>query len=274
MLREFPEVVAIVLGGSHARGMAVANSDIDLGVFYSDEGGLPIARLRQRVAEIPFTSIIAFTELYEWGPWVNGGAWLDVEGERVDLIYRSIDHVHRVIDGAEHGDFELHFGQQPPFGYFGPTYLGEVQIAIPLYDPGHRIAEAKQRVIEYPERLREEIVQRYLWSCEFAFDAFAEKYADREEVFLTTSTIARCVHALTLVLFALNRRHLVNDKTALAETSDFELAPKGYRSRVEALMAQPGASPAALRTSVAKCRELFREVRQLAGVLYASPASP
>jgi hypothetical protein len=43
-----------------------------------------------------------------------------------------------------------------------------------------------------------------------------------------------------LVLFALNRRYLVSDKTALAEIDGFELAPPGFGERISALLASPG----------------------------------
>jgi len=31
----------------------------------------------------------------EWGPWVDGGGWLTVDGAAVDWIYRDLDRVHR-----------------------------------------------------------------------------------------------------------------------------------------------------------------------------------
>lgn len=63
------------------------------------------------------------TGFYEWGPWVNGGAWLTIGGQRVDFIYRSIEHLDRVVSDAHAGRHELHYLQQPPFGFFSGTYL-------------------------------------------------------------------------------------------------------------------------------------------------------
>lgn len=34
-----------------------------------------------------------------WGPWVNGGAWLTIQGQRVDWIYRDLQRVHEVWRG-------------------------------------------------------------------------------------------------------------------------------------------------------------------------------
>jgi hypothetical protein len=29
------------------------------------------------------------TAIGEWGPWINGGGWLQLEGRPVDLLYRE-----------------------------------------------------------------------------------------------------------------------------------------------------------------------------------------
>src|SRR5215475_1897053 len=39
----------------------------------------------------------------EWGRIVNGGAWLTIDGTKVDLIYRDIDEVLRWSASAEQG---------------------------------------------------------------------------------------------------------------------------------------------------------------------------
>ncbi len=162
---------------------------------------------------------------------MNGGAWLTIQGQRVDLIYRSLEHLERLISEVERGQYERHYGQQPLFGYFGPTYLGELSIAVPFLDPSGHVARMQSRVAEYSEALRREIAQNFLWSVEFPLHAFARKFARRGEVYLTASTIARCVHALVRVLFALNRLHLLNDKTVLPEISACPLCSEDFRGR-------------------------------------------
>jgi hypothetical protein len=107
------------------------------------------------------------TDFYEWGPWINGGAWLTVGGQRVDFIYRSVEHLERVIAEAEAGQYQLDYAQQPPFGFFSVTYLGEVAACIPLYDPEARLDILKRRVAEYPAALRLAVVRDYLWAAEF-----------------------------------------------------------------------------------------------------------
>ena len=40
------------------------------------------------------------TAIGDWGPWINGGAWLTVAGTRVDLLYRELDKVRGVIEAS------------------------------------------------------------------------------------------------------------------------------------------------------------------------------
>ena len=270
-LGEIPGVAAVVLGGSYARGFAVPGSDIDLGVFYSEAAPFDVEAVRALAASVNDTPDPVVTGFYVWGPWVNGGAWLTIGGQRVDFLYRSLEHQARVIADANAGRFELHWGQQAPFGFFGPTYLGELAICRPLFDPDGRVAALKREVADYPEPLRRAIVQGYLWQTEFSLESFAPKFAARGEVLGAAGCLTRLAHQLVLVLFALNRRYLLSDKTALAEIDRFELAPPRFRERVAALLASLGREPDELAAAVAAASGLVAETVALAGPLYRRP---
>src|SRR5438093_7823574 len=172
---------AVVLGGSHARGRAQPGSDIDLGLLYSEAAPFSIQSVRELAEVVNDTPGPVVADFYEWGPWVNGGAWLTIGGQRVDFVYRSVEHLERVIAEAEAGRYELHYAQQPPFGFFSGTYLGEIAVCVPLVDPEARLDLLKRRVADYPEALRRAVVQDYLWAAEFGLAAFARKFAARSE---------------------------------------------------------------------------------------------
>ena len=74
-------VKAVGLGGSHARGLARPGSDIDLGILYSDADPFSIASIRELVLDLNDTAKPVVTGFYEWGAWVNGGAWLTIRGD-------------------------------------------------------------------------------------------------------------------------------------------------------------------------------------------------
>src|SRR5881398_1859066 len=106
---------AIVLGGSYASGSQRPDSDIDIGLYYDEHQPLNTAHVRSIASILNDTPTPTVTGLGGWGPWVNGGAWLTIGGQRVDFLYRDIDHVERVIAAAEAGRYEVHYLQQPPF---------------------------------------------------------------------------------------------------------------------------------------------------------------
>jgi predicted nucleotidyltransferase len=256
-------VEAVVLGGSHARGRAQPGSDIDLGVLYSEAAPFAVESMRELAEVVNDTPAPVVTGFYEWGPWVNGGAWLTIGGQRLDLIYRSLEHLERVIDDAEAGRYELHYLQQPPFGFFSATYLGEVAVCVPLFDPAGRLERLKRRVADYPEALRQAVVRDHLWMAEFTLSAFAPKFAARSDTYGTASCLTRATNHLVLVLFALNRRYLINDKTALAEIAEFECAPRAFADRVQRILANLGTSAADLGAAVKRVAELVGETRDL-----------
>jgi predicted nucleotidyltransferase len=126
-LHALPGVEAIVLGGSRATGTHRPDSDWDLGLYYrGSRGGFDPADLRR----LGYEGYVA--GLGEWGPVVNGGAWLTVEGAPVDVLFRDLDLVEAWLDDAEHGRFEV-LAQN---GYIAgaPSYLpvGELAVCRPL----------------------------------------------------------------------------------------------------------------------------------------------
>jgi len=261
-------IKAVVLGGSHARGRARTESDIDLGLLYSEAAPFSIQSVRELAEAVNDTAGPVVTDFYGWGPWVNGGAWLSIGGQRVDFVYRSIEHLERVIAEAEAGRYELDYAQQPPFGFFSVTYLGEIAVCVPLFDPEARLDALKRRVADYPEALRRAVVQDYLWQAEFGLAGFARKFAARADAYGTAACLTRAVNQLVLVLFALNRQYPINDKTALAEIAEFELAPREFGPRVRQTLGRLGASDAELVAAVESVTQLFQETVALTDKLY------
>jgi hypothetical protein len=53
-----------------------------------------------------------------------------------------------------------------PFGFLSSIYVGEVALCQPLWDPMHWVAKAKEKIDGYPERLRRELVRRFVFEAE------------------------------------------------------------------------------------------------------------
>jgi hypothetical protein len=259
-----PGIEAIVLGGSYARGVAGPDSDVDLGLYYLAASPPPIEAVR-RVAErfAPGARAIV-TGLYEWGPWVNGGAWLQTAAGKVDLLYRNLDQVRQAIDEAHAGRLEWHCAQQPPYGFHNVIYLGETLVCLPLHDPRDRLGPLKQAVAAYPPALRDAIVREYLWGAEFTL-LNARTFAARGDVYGTTGCLTRALAYLTQVLFAINEVYFINDKGALDAIEAFARRPRDYGDEVRRLLARPGGTAAELGAAVERLAAL------IAGVIAMAP---
>jgi len=119
-LAEIPGVVAVTLGGSRADGRAHLDADWDFGLYY--RGTIDPADVRA----LGFDGEVFAPG--EWGRVPNGGAWLSVDGAKVDLIYRDLDVVERWTRDAEAGRFAV-FRE---VGYVAgvPSYVVAAELAI------------------------------------------------------------------------------------------------------------------------------------------------
>ena len=91
-LQQIKGIEGVVLGGSRARGTHTPQSDIDLGLYYRASDPLDLNALRQLAMELDDSHRHdVITDFGEWGPWINGGGWLKIEGMAVDFLYREVD---------------------------------------------------------------------------------------------------------------------------------------------------------------------------------------
>jgi predicted nucleotidyltransferase len=257
-------VVAVVLGGSHARGRARPDSDIDLGLLYREAAPFSIDDVRALAQNVNDRPDPVVSDFYAWGQWVNGGAWLSIGGQRVDFLYRNIDQQERVIAAASAGHYEHDYGQQPPFGYYSDTSLGDIQTCVPLFDPEQSVVRLKRAVSEYPPALRLKLAHDGLFSARFAL-YLARNSAAAGDAYLTAACATRAVNYLVQAAFAINRRYRVNDKTALAELADAEHAPRDFAARARAVFTKLGETSEALCDSVETLTRIATELVTVAG---------
>src|SRR6266567_367753 len=132
-LADVPGVAAIVLGGSRARGTSHAASDYDIGLYFAAAIPLDTDRLlaaAKAVADNPVAASV--TSIGEWGPWIVGGAWLSVEGHKVDLLYRNADAVKTVMDSCRAGIVTMDYQPGHPHGFCSAIWMGEIAYCQPL----------------------------------------------------------------------------------------------------------------------------------------------
>ncbi|MFJ2779372.1 nucleotidyltransferase domain-containing protein [Kitasatospora sp. NPDC087315] len=245
-----PGVVGVLLGGSRARGEHRPESDWDLGVYYRGEPDLGALRaLAGPGVEVAGPG--------GWGPWVNGGAWLEVDGVAVDWILRDLDRVERVWSDCREGRYEVGVQAGHPLGFWSPCYPGELALGRVLADPTGELARARATMAEYPEPLRAALTAA-VWEAEFLVVS-AAKGAARADTLYVSLCLSRAVGILVQALHADARRWCLNEKGALAVATALPGAPPGFGPRAHQLLAAPGAGPEELTATVAGARTLVAD---------------
>ncbi|MFF2898205.1 nucleotidyltransferase domain-containing protein [Streptomyces sp. NPDC057966] len=253
-LTAVPGIRAVALGGSRARGTHRPDSDWDLGLYY--RGTPDVAALTALATEVQ-GSPVEVAGPGGWGPWVDGGAWLRVDGVPVDWILRDLDRVEAVWAGCREGRFEV--GVQPghPLGFWSPAYPGEVALGRVIADPQRELTVLQEQVRHYPEALRTALVDA-AWEAEFSVEA-ALKSAPGGDTLHVALCLSRAFGILAQSLHAHHRTWCLNEKGASAAAAALPDAPARYTERIgEALR---GLDPAA----VERAAELVRDVRSALG---------
>ena len=226
-----PGVAAIVLGGSRARGTAAASSDYDLGLYYGPTQ-LDTDRLLEVVRDlVDIPDEAAVTRVGDWGKWIVGGGWLSVDGRKVDLLYRSGEAVAQVIRACRTGHVTMDYQSGHPHGFCSAIWMGEVAHCQPIHDPQRIIAELKAMTSPYPEQMRKATIRRFQWEIMFSIENGEIAVARGEQTHIAGCAY-RALCCIGQVLFALNRRYLINEKGALEEVSRFPLTISDLPDRV------------------------------------------
>jgi hypothetical protein len=248
-------IVGVVLGGSRARGDHAPESDYDLGLYYRRPlDVVALAELARSVAG----GQAQVTVPGEWGPWVDGGAWLTIADRPVDWIYRDVDRVIGAWHDAERGSYRFHAQTGHPLGFPDFAYVGELALGMILADPSGELAVLRERMSTYPSALSRALVTRSLWEASFLVD-IARKAVSRSD----TSYIAGCLfRAVGLCAHALHGRAgcwLINEKGAVASADRLAGAPPSFAGRAHGILSSLGVTAADLDLAIGRAADLIRD---------------
>jgi hypothetical protein len=227
-------VEGVLLGGSRARGVHLPSSDFDVGLYY--RGELDVAGL-QLLADEYSTSPVEMTVPGGWGPWVDGGGWLIIDGTAVDLIYRSLDRVEAVWADCCVGRYTQAVQAGHPLGFWSHAYAGELALGLLAGGPSAgsgelsgELSSLQREVRDYPERLGAALADG-IWESSFSIDN-ARKAAGRLDVSFVSGCLFRAVGVVTQALHGHERRWLINEKGAVAATATLPSAPRDFTQRI------------------------------------------
>lgn len=262
-LAEVEGIEAIALGGSRAGGDHTPKSDFDIGIYYSQADKLALGSLDRVAAELDDSHATGLTTaLGEWGPWINGGAWLTVDSQKVDFLYRDITKVSDMIAACHRGEIQIDYQVGHPHGFVSAIYMGEIDICRGLWDP-HRVLESlKGQTRPYPRALQEVLINKFIWEAGFSLEV-ARKAIERGDVSYIAGCGFRTIACLLQVLFALNENYLLNEKGAIVKAEAFGIKPERFRERVEQTISSLNPEAESLGLALSELEKITKEVQGL-----------
>lgn len=198
VLSAMPGTVAVVLGGSHAVRSNDESSDWDLGIYYR--------------GKIDLTALAAFGTVFSPGSWgrvMNGGAWLELGGTKVDVILRDLDVVEYWTGRAQEGEFE----RDALLGYLAgiPTYTLSAELASCLPLRGNIEA------VPFPPKLAAAAPPVWRFCSSFSLE-YARMHARRGNVAGVAGQMASAVMEEAHAILCERRQWVCNEKR-LIETA-------------------------------------------------------
>lgn len=219
-------VRAVTIGGSQAVGTADEASDWDIGVFYRGEPDLSV-----------LSGLGTLHRPGSWGRFMNGGAWLNLEGVEVDVILRDLDVVEEWSDKAARGEYEV----DQLLGYLAgfPSYTLIAEVASSVVVSGAIDIDRR-----YPEALAREASGRWAFQRDFSLD-YARMHARRGDRVATIGNLVRATleeahrRMSSTRTWVLNEKRLLKNaglgdiRLPLEEASDLEAAVDDLAAALE-----------------------------------------
>ena len=255
-----PGVVGVILGGSRARGTHTRESDVDLGIYY--RGALDIEALG-RLARTVADTTATVSQIGAWGPWVDGGGWLTIDGTAVDWIYRDLNRVESCWQAAQSGTFDFHFQVGHPLGVPDFAYPGEVALGVILADPTRALTTLQQQTTSYPAALGQAIVSR-LWEASFDVD-IARKAVSRGDTAYVAGCLFRTVLLCAHALHGFSGSWLINEKGAVAAAGRLPAAPRDFTERAQNLLGTLGTTVDELNHAIDSAEQLVADTATACG---------
>ena len=262
-LKNIHGVIGVVIGGSRARGTNHQDSDIDIGIYYDESEGFNVTdvdKIATKLDDENRKNLVS--SLGEWGPWVNAGGWLTVQGYHVDFILRDIKRVSKVIDDCLNGKISSNYQTGHPHAYLNAMYMGEIAICKVLDDPKNKISELKAKTIPYPENLKNAIIGWYMFEASFSL-MVAKSSIDKDDISYVCGHCFRSISSLNQVLFALNNEYCINEKKAVKMIDTFKIKPQNYKKRIDDVITSISFNESDTRRGVGILEELVNETKDL-----------
>ncbi|MEV6117978.1 nucleotidyltransferase domain-containing protein [Streptomyces sp. NPDC052109] len=223
-LAALPTVQSVALGGSRAQGTHRPDSDWDLAIYYRGPFDPDDLRAIGWPGEV--------SAVGGWGGGVfNGGAWLTIDGRRVDVHYRDLDVVEHELAEAEEGRFRVeallfHLAQIP-------SYLIVAELAV-----NQVLRGTVPRPAGYPAKLRVAAADRWQGTARATLAYAKANHAAHGRLTETAGSIATAAAQAAHGVLAARGEWVTNEKRLLerAGLRGIDAVVGGLRAEPDALV--------------------------------------
>ena len=226
---------AIALAGSHAKGLADSDSDID---FYMliDKPKNFLSRLFTLYKTADSISSISMSRGFDEAPY---GGVIDFiyKGIQIEVTVRTFSRMEQRVNECLKGKFEIFPEIWTSNGYYTFVYLSELNFIKPIWDPYSILANYKTKLAKYPNRLRKAIIGTFwrranTWLGNFHYDSAIK----RGDYLFTAPIVMHTVLDMAQIIFALNRVYYQGDKKLLQTLSALSYCPAQLLENLEFLL--------------------------------------
>lgn len=266
-LGEIDGVTSVALAGTWAQSSTQLEADIDLSIYYHDEHRPNIHAMRALALELnSFLSAETVTDFWQQGPLLNGGAWLWVEGRRVNWQYRDLARVRAAMENARAGGSTGYYQVGHPHGFFSHYYLGEIAYCRPLFDPEGTLRQLKSSVVPYPEPLKRSLADGFVREADLTLFA-AQRAVSQDDVFYANGCIYRAIACLIQVLHAVNERYITGERMAVDAVMLLSDRPDDFEAIVGDVLSRFGSAHEQRLETISRLRGLVQQIQ----VEYVNP---
>lgn len=248
---------AIALAGAHAKGVADAQSDLDIYVFaehwLDNEARRELARQVAPEAE----------GLRCWAALpALAGTDFKIGAQEVEMSLHALGPLRTTVARALEGEVERHYETWTPNGYYSDCELADIANVVVLSDPGGLLAPLVDAVRSYPPKLKQRLIADGLRSAGFWIGNFhLETALQRADGFYLQSMMQQIVNDLVHAAFAINEVYFPGDKKMSKQLGKLPRLPGGFQAGLDAALLGGG------DTSSTAWRERFQIIERLTGEL-------